>query len=134
MLNFFCTQKIKYSELISFVNDRPGHDKRYSINSEKIQSKLNWYPKYSFDEALEITIKWYLENKEFLKQIQNFSLNFRKEFFQIQEKQKTSLFLYLFRINREIKNIIKFINNKIIDPLKKNFPSIIESLNKAKTL
>ena len=67
MLDVFCTQKIKYSELISFVNDRPGHDKRYSINSEKIQSQLNWYPKYSFDEALEITIKWYLENKEFLK-------------------------------------------------------------------
>ena len=67
MLDFFCTQKIKYSELISFVNDRPGHDKRYSINSEKIQSKLNWHPKYSFDEALEKTIKWYLENKEFLK-------------------------------------------------------------------
>lgn len=67
ILDVLCTQNIKYSELISFVKDRPGHDKRYSINSEKIQSKLNWYPKYTFDKALEITIKWYLENKEFLK-------------------------------------------------------------------
>ena len=67
ILDVFCPQNIKYSELMSFVKDRPGHDKRYSINSEKIQSKLNWYPKYSFDEALEKTIKWYLENKEFLK-------------------------------------------------------------------
>ena len=67
ILDVFCTRNIKHSELISFVKDRPGHDKRYSINSEKIQSKLNWMPKYSFDKALEITIKWYLENKEFLK-------------------------------------------------------------------
>ena len=48
---------------IEYVNDRPGHDKRYSINCSKIQSQTGWMPKYNFDDALEQTVQWYLQNQ-----------------------------------------------------------------------
>ena len=50
-------------EMIEFVPDRPGHDKRYSIDSSKIEKEINWKPKYDFDNALQETVTWYLENK-----------------------------------------------------------------------
>jgi len=52
----------KSEDLIEFVEDRPGHDFRYSMSSEKISNELNWETKYSFDEGLENTIRWYLDN------------------------------------------------------------------------
>jgi dTDP-glucose 4,6-dehydratase len=52
----------KDESLIEFVEDRPGHDTRYSLDSTKTRSQLGWRPKYNFDEALELTVKWYLEN------------------------------------------------------------------------
>ena len=55
----------KYSELISFVNDRPGHDTRYALGNKKIKT-LGWEPKVKWQDGLEITIKWYLKNKDFL--------------------------------------------------------------------
>tara|TARA_A100001388_G_scaffold277287_1_gene267828 strand:+ start:786 stop:1796 length:1011 start_codon:yes stop_codon:yes gene_type:complete len=57
--------KIKHNELISFVKDRKGHDRRYAINSNKIQSELNWEPKYSFNKGIYKTVEWYLLNKKF---------------------------------------------------------------------
>ncbi len=56
-----------YSELISFVEDRPGHDYRYAINSNKIKEKLGWEPKTSFQEGIESTIKWYLNNNDWIQ-------------------------------------------------------------------
>lgn len=56
---------IKYSNLISFVTDRPGHDWRYAIDNSKIQNELGWSPVYSLEVGLEATIKYYL-NKGFL--------------------------------------------------------------------
>lgn len=53
---------IKHSSLITFVKDRPGHDKRYAINCDKICSELGWKPKESFDTGLLKTVQWYLEN------------------------------------------------------------------------
>jgi len=53
----------KSNDLIEYVNDRPGHDKRYSIDSSKIQNEVNWKPKYNFESALEETVNWYLENQ-----------------------------------------------------------------------
>ena len=53
--------KKSYSKLITFVDDRPGHDFRYSIDASKIQKELDWKPKYNFEEGLKITIKWYLK-------------------------------------------------------------------------
>ena len=50
-----------YKKLISFVKDRPGHDRRYAIDSRKIQQELGWSPKENFDSGLRKTIKWYLE-------------------------------------------------------------------------
>lgn len=53
----------KPEDLITFVEDRPGHDLRYSLDSTKIQSQLGWKPKFSFNESLELTVKWYVENE-----------------------------------------------------------------------
>ena len=53
-----------YEELITFVEDRPGHDFRYAIDASKIERELHWKPKVSFAEGLENTINWYLDNKD----------------------------------------------------------------------
>ncbi len=50
-------------DLIQFVKDRPGHDRRYAIDSTKIQSQLGWKPAFSFEQAIVKTIDWYIENK-----------------------------------------------------------------------
>ena len=57
----------KPMELIEFVDDRPGHDIRYSLDSTKIRSQIGWSPKHSFAEALENTVRWYLNNEEWWK-------------------------------------------------------------------
>jgi dTDP-glucose 4,6-dehydratase len=54
----------KPESLITFVEDRPGHDTRYSLDSSKLSSQLGWQPKFSFQEALESTVKWYVENEK----------------------------------------------------------------------
>jgi dTDP-glucose 4,6-dehydratase len=51
-----------YSDLIAFVKDRPGHDRRYAMNIGKIRGELGWQPKESFESGLEKTVRWYLEN------------------------------------------------------------------------
>lgn len=53
----------KPNTMIEHVSDRPGHDKRYSINSSKIEKEIGWKPKYNFDDALKQTVEWYLQNK-----------------------------------------------------------------------
>ncbi|HDY89310.1 MAG TPA: dTDP-glucose 4,6-dehydratase [bacterium] len=55
--------------LIQFVTDRPGHDKRYAINATKIKTELGWSPGYSFEEALEFTVDWYLNNMEWIDSV-----------------------------------------------------------------
>jgi len=59
----------KPNELIEFVEDRPGHDFRYSMTSEKISEELDWKVKTTFDEGLQKTIQWYLDNPEILSNI-----------------------------------------------------------------
>ncbi len=54
----------KPESLIKFVEDRPGHDVRYAIDSKKIQKELNWKPKFSFEKGINITIEHYIKNKE----------------------------------------------------------------------
>lgn len=61
--------KIGNKTKIKFVKDRPGHDMRYALNSKKIFKQLNWKPKISFEFGLKETIKWYKNNKIFLKNI-----------------------------------------------------------------
>ncbi len=53
----------KDESLIEFVEDRPGHDFRYSLDSSKIREELNWKPKHSFEEGIRKTVNWYLENE-----------------------------------------------------------------------
>ena len=60
--------KISY-ELISYVQDRLGHDARYAIDPEKIVTELGWYPETSFDEGIEQTIRWYLDNQEWTEKV-----------------------------------------------------------------
>ncbi len=50
--------------MIEYVGDRPGHDKRYSIDSSKIEKDVGWKPAFSFDSALENTVRWYLDNQD----------------------------------------------------------------------
>lgn len=50
-------------ELISHVDDRLGHDLRYGIDPKKIQSELHWEPQVMFEDGIETTIQWYLDNK-----------------------------------------------------------------------
>ncbi len=62
LLDKFCVKDYPHSKLIKFVKDRPGHDKRYAINPNKINMELGWFPKYSFEEGLKKTVLWYLKN------------------------------------------------------------------------
>ena len=57
--------KIGKKVKINFVNDRPGHDIRYALNSYKIKSQLKWKPKTTFDKGITQTIKWYFDNKTY---------------------------------------------------------------------
>ncbi len=57
----------KSEDLIQFVKDRPGHDKRYAMDISKIKGELGWEPEYSFEEGMEETIEWYLKNAEWLE-------------------------------------------------------------------
>lgn len=58
-----------YKELITFVEDRPGHDLRYAIDYTKINEELGWEPVYSFEDSIEKTIKWYLDNLQWIKNV-----------------------------------------------------------------
>ena len=58
---------LKKNIVVDHVFDRPGHDLRYSLNSNKFRKKFNWKPKYSFKEGLEKTIKWYKKNNSWIK-------------------------------------------------------------------
>ena len=60
-----------YKSLIEFVKDRPGHDRRYAIDNSKIKSKLGWSPSHSFEQGLEKTVRWYLENEVWWKRVIN---------------------------------------------------------------
>jgi len=57
------------ARLITFIRDRPGHDRRYAIDATKINRELGWSPSVTFEEGLEKTIDWYLANEEWLKHI-----------------------------------------------------------------
>lgn len=61
----------KPESLITFVTDRLGHDLRYAIDNTKIESELGWNPKYTFEDGIKLTIKWYLDNKDWWEKILN---------------------------------------------------------------
>ena len=57
-------------ELIQFVADRPGHDRRYAIDATKLQTELGWAPRHRFDAALQETVAWYLANQDWVREVQ----------------------------------------------------------------
>ncbi|OJW31684.1 MAG: dTDP-glucose 4,6-dehydratase [Sphingobacteriales bacterium 46-32] len=56
-------------QLITYIKDRPGHDRRYAIDASKINKELGWKPSVSFEEGLQLTIDWYFDNQEWLKHV-----------------------------------------------------------------
>ncbi|MCW9716447.1 MULTISPECIES: dTDP-glucose 4,6-dehydratase [Avibacterium] len=67
-----------YSDLITFVTDRPGHDLRYAIDASKIGKELGWYPEETFDTGLRKTVKWYLNNSKWWKRVLDGSYNLER--------------------------------------------------------
>ena len=65
----------KSEDLIEFVEDRPGHDFRYSMNSQKISDELGWKLESSFEKGLENTIQWYLDNPEIINNLSNTAMD-----------------------------------------------------------
>lgn len=61
----------KYAEQITFVVDRPGHDRRYAIDARKISRELNWQPEETFESGLRKTVKWYLANQQWCQHVQD---------------------------------------------------------------
>jgi dTDP-glucose 4,6-dehydratase len=77
LVNFLCEKiaeikgenKNYYKRLITFVKDRPGHDRRYAINCDKIKQKLSWRQRFDFKEGLDMTIKWYMNHQDWIDRV-----------------------------------------------------------------
>ena len=69
--NVFSKEKINLGKKVKviFVKDRPGHDIRYALNSNKIKNKLGWSPRTNFRQGIKLTINWYYENKKYYKSL-----------------------------------------------------------------
>ena len=62
--------------LVTFVKDRPGHDRRYAMDARKIERELGWRPKETFETGIRKTVRWYLDNKEWVQGVN--TGNYRK--------------------------------------------------------
>ncbi len=79
LVNFLCEkigqlqgkEKNYYKRLITLVKDRPGHDRRYAINCEKIKKELGWNRQFDFEEGLDTTIEWYMNNQNWVNRIRS---------------------------------------------------------------
>ncbi len=58
-------------KLITFVKDRPGHDRRYAIDATKIKNELGWAPAHRFEDGIRETVRWYLDNQEWVNKVSN---------------------------------------------------------------
>ena len=63
------TRISSYRDLITYVKDRPGHDRRYAIDATKIEKELNWRPAETFETGIHKTVQWYLENQDWVEQV-----------------------------------------------------------------
>ena len=61
----------RYQQQITFVTDRPGHDRRYAINSKKIERELGWKPIETFETGIHKTVRWYLDNQSWIRNVQS---------------------------------------------------------------
>ncbi|WP_299332775.1 dTDP-glucose 4,6-dehydratase [uncultured Psychroserpens sp.] len=75
-------EKGSSEELITYVKDRPGHDLRYAIDASKIKNELGWQPSVTFEQGLEKTINWYLENETWLNHVTSgeYKLYYEKQY------------------------------------------------------
>ena len=60
-------QQAPHAKLIQHVTDRPGHDRRYAINASKIKRELGWEPAMTFEQGIEKTVQWYLDNEAWVR-------------------------------------------------------------------
>ena len=60
-----------YKNLITFIKDRPGHDRRYAIDCTKIEEELNWRPRTTFEKGLDVTIQWYMNNMDWVSRVRS---------------------------------------------------------------
>ena len=63
----FTAKKTGFSELITYVDDRPGHDTRYAIDASKIERQLGWKPTETFESGIRKTVEWYIDNLDHCK-------------------------------------------------------------------
>jgi len=71
ILDTLVPKATKYADQITYVTDRPGHDRRYAIDSSKMSKELNWEPVETFETGLRKTIEWYLSNQQWCKNVQD---------------------------------------------------------------
>lgn len=71
LLNELAPSSTSYRELICWVADRPGHDRRYAIDANKIKNELNWSPQESFESGIRKTVQWYLDNTEWVNNVRS---------------------------------------------------------------
>ena len=71
ILDTLVPKDTKYAELITYVQDRPGHDRRYAIDSSKMQRELDWTPEETFETGLRKTVQWYLDNSTWCQNVQD---------------------------------------------------------------
>lgn len=71
ILDTLVPKEAKYADQITYVTDRPGHDRRYAIDSSKMSRELNWMPVETFETGLRKTVKWYLDNQKWCENVQN---------------------------------------------------------------
>ena len=72
----------KGEDMIEYVKDRPGHDRKYAIDSSRIKNELGWEPEYTFDQGLELTVKWFQENEDWWKKLKdrNYEEYYKKQY------------------------------------------------------
>ncbi|MGR5557311.1 dTDP-glucose 4,6-dehydratase [Vibrio fortis] len=71
ILDTLVPKETKYAEQITYVQDRPGHDRRYAIDSSKMRHELGWVPEETFETGLRKTVQWYLDNSMWCKNVQD---------------------------------------------------------------
>jgi dTDP-D-glucose 4,6-dehydratase len=60
---------VPHNKLVTFVKDRPGHDRRYAMDTRKIERELNWQPQETFESGIRKTVRWYLEHEEWVRDV-----------------------------------------------------------------